>query len=118
MKTEAFEGKSAEMKKDTPWLASEDLLDAGDVKVTIEGVFRHTDAEFESGRKELVYGLRFVGRSKQLILNATNRKTCVSKFGTGKVKEWVGKEVVLYVDPNVRKPGTRNEKTCGIRIRP
>ena len=113
-KPEAFEGRSAEMKKDTLWLSSEDLAGLGDVKVTIEAVFRHVDVEFEAGRKEkTVYSVKFKGKAKQLILNSINRKTIVAKFGVN-VKEWSGKELTLYVDPNVRMMG---KIVSGLRIR-
>ena len=113
-KSQVFEGRSAEMKKDTPWLASEDLIGLGDVKVVIESVFRHVDVEFDAGRKEkTVYSVKFKGKAKQLVLNSTNRKTLVSKFGVN-VKDWAEKEVILYVDPNVRMMG---KVVPGVRIK-
>lgn len=117
MKSTPFEGRSSEMRAPSPWLASEDLLDCGDVTVTIEKVMLHPDATFDDGRKQKVYSLRFEGKDKEMVLNATNRKTLVARFGT-KVKDWAGKEITLYVDTRVRKPGGKaNEYTCGIRIR-
>ena len=113
-----FTGKSPEMKKPTPWLASEDILDAGDVKVTIEGVFHVKGAVFDDGRTEDVFAISFAGKQKQLILNATNRKTLVNKFETTDVRAWIGKDIALYVDRDVRKPGGKaSERCCGIRIR-
>lgn len=118
MKSEEFTGRSAEMKKDPLWLSSEDLLDFGDVEVTIEAVFKHIDAEFDGGRKHTVFALKFVGKEKQLILNNTNRKRLVEAFGTTKLPEWKGRKIKLYVDQNVKKPGGRQgEKTCGIRVK-
>lgn len=113
-KVEPFVGRSAEMKKDTPWLSSEDLIGLGDVKVTIESVFRHSDVEFDAGRKEkVVYSIKFEGKQKQLVLNSTNRKTLVGKFGVN-VKDWCGKVVSLWVDENVRMMG---KQVCGVRIK-
>ena len=110
---EVFEGRSSEMKE-SPWLASEDLMDAGDVKVKIVACHRYKDVEFDKGRKEpTVYTLQFEGKQKQLVLNNTNRKTLVAKYGTN-VKDWTDKEVVLFVDKNVRFAGKR---VCGIRIK-
>lgn len=110
---EVFEGRSSEMKE-SPWLASEDLMDVGDVTVKIVACHRYRDVEFDKGRKEsTVYTLQFEGKTKQLVLNNTNRKTLVAKYGTN-VKEWADKEVVLYVDKNVRFAGKR---VCGIRIK-
>lgn len=118
MKTQEFAGTSGQMRKDSPWLASEDILDAGDVLAEIEAVYQHKDAQFDDGRTETVFALKFVGKQRQLVLNATNRKKLVALFGTSKVGEWKGKKIVLYVDHNVRKPGgRRDEKTCGIRIK-
>lgn len=113
-KAEKFEGRSAEMKKNSPWLSSEDIIGMGDVKVTIEGVYRHKDVEFDAGRKEpTVYTVKFRGAAKQLVLNSINRKTLVDKFGAD-VKNWQNKEVLLWVDENVRMMGKR---VCGVRIK-
>lgn len=119
METEEFAGRSAEMRKESPWLASEDLMDLDrDVEVEIEGVYKHKGATFDDGRKEDVFALKFKGKQKQLVLNATNRRKLVSLFNTTKVQEWIGKKISLYVDYNVRKIGGRKgETTCGIRIR-
>ena len=95
-KSEVFEGHSSEMRKDAPWLASEDILDKGDVPVTIEGAFRHENVAFDKGRVEAeVYALKFQKADKQLVLNATNRKTLVELFGTN-VKNWASKKIVLF----------------------
>lgn len=118
MKSEPFEGKSPEMKKPTPWLASEDILDAGDVEVTIEGVFKHKDAKFDDGRTETVFSISFAGKAKQLILNATNRRTLVQKFETTDVRKWMGQKITLFVAHGVRKPGgAKGETTTGIRVK-
>lgn len=112
--SEKFEGHSSEMKKNSPWLASEDLLGKDPVEVTIKAVHRHRDVEFEAGRKEqVVYSLEFEKASKQLVLNSTNRKTLVTKFGAN-VKEWGGQKITLYVDTNVRMMG---KQVCGVRIK-
>jgi hypothetical protein len=118
METEQFTGASSVMKGDTPWLASEDIIDAGDVIVEIEGIYLHRDAVFDDGRKEDVYALGFVGKKKHLILNATNRQRIVKLTGTGKTASWIGQVIALYVEYGIRKPGgVKGETTCGIRIR-
>jgi len=115
MKSEPFTGRSAEMRKATNWLSSEDLMDTGkdEIEVEIAGVFKHKDAKFDDGRTETVYALAFAGKEKQLILNATNRKILVNMFGTTKVADWIGKKVKLYVKDGVRLGKTI---TRGIRI--
>ena len=113
MTSEPFEGRSSEMKKDSPWLASEDIMGL-EVEVEIEKVYRHMDVEFEAGRKEkILYSVAFVGKKKQLVLNSTNRKKLLAKFGVN-VKEWVGKKVTLFVDSEVKLMG---KKVSGIRIK-
>lgn len=113
VKGEVFEGRTSEMK-DSPWLASEDLLGLGDVPVTIEKCLRHRNVEFDKGRKEdVVYSLVLQGKKKQLVLNSVNRKTLVAKYGTD-VRDWSDKKIHLYVDQNVRFAG---KTVNGIRIK-
>jgi hypothetical protein len=111
---ERFEGRAADMRK-SPWLASEDLDGAKkDVLVTIEDVMRHENATFDEGRTEpRVFSLKFAGKEKQMILNATNRKVLARAFGM-KTANWRGQTVALYVDPRVRFGG---KTVKGLRIR-
>lgn len=114
MNTQKFEGRSAEMKKDTPWLAVEDIEGLGDVIVEIEAVYKHSDVEFEAGRKEkAVYSMSFKGGKKQLILNSTNRVMLKDHFGSN-VKDWIGKKITLYVQDGVR---LKNRLVKGIRCK-
>lgn len=94
MKSTEFDGRSAEMKKPTPWLASEDIIGLTPVKCKVKKCWLHKGAEFDGGRKEDVYALEFEGKKKQLVLNSTNRRTMVSMFGV-KVTDWAGKEIEL-----------------------
>lgn len=113
-KGEVFEGRSSEMKKETMWLSSEDILGLGDVKVKIARCHRYKDVKFEEGRSEpVVYALEFEGGDKQLVLNSTNRKKIVSMFGVD-VKNWSGQTITLYVDTRVRMMG---KIVNGIRIK-
>jgi hypothetical protein len=87
------------MRVDTPWLAAEDLLGipGNEAKVTISGVFEHTNVEFEQGRtKPKAFAVAFVGKQKQLVLNSTNRKTLVKMYGAN-VLEWKNKPCTLFV---------------------
>lgn len=114
MKTEEFTGRSSEMKEGALWLSVEDLLELGDIPVTIEGIFKHTDAVFDDGRKATVFSIKFSGSDKHLILNPTNRQYLVRKFGTINVQNWVGQQVFLYINPDVKFQG---KITGGIRIK-
>lgn len=113
MKTTEYTGTSAGMRQETPWLASEDIMEPGSVEVTIERCYHHVGAEFDEGRKEDVYALAFRGKTKQLVLNATNRKTIVAALGVD-VRKWVGATCTLYVHGPFRAFG---RMTHGIRIK-
>lgn len=113
MQSKEFDGRSAEMKKPTPWLASEDILGVTPVRVKVESCFLHTQAEFDGGRKEDVYALKFEGKEKQLVMNSTNRQMMVSLFGPS-VKDWQGKHIDLIV-VDCKMMG---KDVHGIRIRP
>lgn len=110
----SYSGPSGGLKKPSQWLASEDLNIGAEVKATIEDVLRHKGVEFDRGRKEDVGAIKFVGKDKQLVLNATNRKTLVRLFGTD-TKEWRGKSVCIYVEAGVRLPS--GGRGLGLRIK-
>lgn len=108
-----YTGPSGGLKKESAWLASEDI-GAREVGVTIEEVELYADVVFDAGRKEARVGaLKFAGKDKRMILNSTNRKALVRLFGM-ETKDWRGKAVVLYVDSNVR---LGKERVSGLRIR-
>lgn len=114
--TKEFHGTVSQMRV-SPWLASEDLLGLGEIQVTVEGVFIHEDVKMDGGRSEpMLYAVKFAGKEKQMILNATNRKALSTAFGA-KVNNWTGKTVYLRAQDGIRKPGTKNEKCFGLRIR-
>jgi hypothetical protein len=116
MKTTQYTGKVSGMKA-SPWLASEDLLGISPQQVVISGVYQHEDVPMDGGRKEkLLFAIGFEKIGKQMILNATNRKSLSRQFGAD-TKNWIGKSVSLYVQDGIRKPGGRaGETTTGLRI--
>ena len=114
MSTEQFTGRTAAMRV-SPWLASEDLDGLGDVPVEIEAVYLHRDAVMQDGRKQpTLYAVKFKGKERQMVLNATNRKTLAAAFSAN-VKEWSGKKIMLYVKDGVRNPAGGTTK--GIRVK-
>ena len=116
MKTTQYTGKVSGMKS-SPWLASEDLLGISPQQVIITGIFQHEDVPMDGGRKEkLLFAVGFEKIQKQMILNATNRKSLSRQFGAD-TKSWIGKSVMLYVQDGIRKPGGKpGETTTGLRI--
>jgi hypothetical protein len=51
---------------------------------------------------------------KGLVMNKTNLRACVDEFGTDETEQWVGKEIVIYSDPNV---AYRGKRVGGLRLR-
>jgi hypothetical protein len=115
MQTTPYTGKVSGMKT-SPWLASEDLLGIGSASVEIEAVNKNEDVAMDAGRIEkLLFSLAFKGLPKQMILNATNRRTLSAAFGAD-TKNWVGKKIEVYVQDGIRKPGKGGGTTTGLRI--
>lgn len=107
----AYAGPSGGLKKPSQWLASEDLADK-EARVIIETAELYDEVEFDAGRTERNVGaLKFQGKEKRMILNATNRKALVNLYGMN-TADWTGKPVIVYVDFKVKafgaiKPGLR-----------
>lgn len=114
MSEKPFTGTIAQMKSDSRFLASEDFLGKGEVKVTITGVYENTDEKMQDGKLKNFHSIGFNDKPKRMVLNATNRKTLVAAFGDP--KNWIGKEVHVYVAGGVRNPNG-GEPTTGLRIK-
>ncbi len=115
MEAKSFQGLSGLLRKPSPWLAGEDINGLGDIEVEIEDVLLYDEVTFDAGRKEKnVPALKFVGKTKQLILRAAaNRKALVRLFGTD-TKQWRAKHIKIYFDPSVKRGG---EVVGGLRIK-
>jgi len=99
------------------WLTNEDLPHDRDTPVTIATVVRRDNVTMQEGRKKAVaISLRFVGKQRELMLNATNRKTLALLFESTNCADWFGKRILLHVVQGVRRP----DGTVGpaVRIRP
>lgn len=113
MQSEIYTGTVAGMKT-SPWLASEDLLGLPSPELEIEAVYKNTDVKMDGGRTEPeLYSLKFRGASKQMILNATNRRVLTKQFGAS-TKAWVGQKVTVYVQDGVKFAG---KVVTGLRLR-
>lgn len=104
--------------RNSPFLASEDIEGLGEVEVVIEGVYKISDAAVQDGRKiDEGYTLKFKGKDKMMVLNATNMKTLSRAFGSS-TQNWLDKSVRLFIQDGIRKPGGRSgETTRGLRIK-
>ena len=118
MTAEVYTGTVSGMRT-SPWLASEDLDGLGEVPVVIEAVYKHGDVTMQDGRKlKVMFALKFAGKDKEMVVNATNRKTLAAAFGAN-VKAWKGKSVLLYVQDGVKNPaGGAPVKGLRIKIKP
>lgn len=112
---ESYSGLAGELKKPSPWLASEDVGLNVEKLATVLDVQLHRNVKFDQGRIEPKLGaLKFKEFPKQMILNSTNRKMMVRLFGMN-TELWRGKIVALYVDPEVKMAG---QLVNGLRLRP
>ncbi|MBK8100547.1 MAG: hypothetical protein IPK26_25935 [Planctomycetes bacterium] len=110
-----YKGPSG-IARDSNWLTNEDIPHDRDTVVTIESVKLRRNLTMQGGRpKAVALSLTFVGKSRELMLNATNRKTLAALFESNACDAWYGKRIALYVEQDVRRPdGTRGP---AVRIR-
>jgi hypothetical protein len=114
MSQTAFTGKVSQMKPDARWLASEDFIGLGEVEFEIAQIFTNVGETMQDGKKKDFFSISFVKTNKQLVLNATNRKTLSNAFGA-KVDKWVGQKVRLFAQEGVKAIG--GGVTTGLRIK-
>lgn len=99
--------------RDSPWLSASHLSPDEDTIVEIEAVIRRKSVKFANETKKNYGSLRFVGKDKELGLNATHIKVLKALFGPN-TGDWFGRKVALYVDPHVEAFG---EIKPAVRIR-
>lgn len=114
MSQTTFNGKVSQMKPDARWLASEDFIGLGEVEFEISAVYQNSGETMQDGKKKDFFSVGFNKTPKQLVLNATNRKTLSGAFGA-KVERWVGQKVRLYAQDGVKAIG--GGTTTGLRIK-
>jgi hypothetical protein len=84
-----------------------------DALVTIEKVGKANIAR-EGDEPEYKWLVRFAEVKKPMVLNSTNIKRLAKACNSDDTDDWVGKQVVLYVDPDVEYAGN---VVGGLRIR-
>lgn len=90
-------GSIAAVFADEPWLYSYDLPDDRDVTVKVEEVRHYPRVDLGGQKHTNVYGLKFVGKKKVLLLTAKATFKAMAKVGGKTFEDWVGKEIALYV---------------------
>lgn len=115
---EEIAGESSQMRRPSPWLEAEDVLEAGGrIEATIASVKRYPSITFADGHtEENMHAIHWLGGEiKPLLLNKTNRQRIVGTWGRH-VEKWRGRDVVLYT---VRTTNPKTGEPCpGTRVRP
>jgi len=115
-KGQDYKGPSG-IARDSNWLTNEDIPHEHDTPVTIESVILRRNVKFQGGRTKAVsLALKFVGKTRELALNATNRKMLAALFGTN-TEGWFGKRVALFVEQDVRRPDGTTGPAVRIRAK-
>ena len=68
----------------------------------------------EDEQPEMKWAIRFQELQKPMVLNATNIHIAAKVLGSDDTDDWMGKEIVLYFDPNVSFGG---QLVGGLRFR-
>lgn len=92
---------------DSKYLRWMDIVEHGDVLVTISKIERNVELTLRGGVKKKSPLLHFKGASKPLVLIKTNSESIAEIYGN-KPSNWIGKQVVLYVTTTDLKGKTVN----------
>lgn len=93
------------------------FLKKEDVGQGVLATISHVDQQnvaMQGAGQEFKWCMHFNEVDKPLVLNSTNIQLCKSIFASDDTDDWIGKQIVLYTDPNVSYGG---KLIGGIRIR-
>lgn len=94
------------------YLKQSDFNESGLI-VTISHL-EHKNVAPPESPEENKWVLHFTEFDKGMVLNPTNIQACAKACGSDDTDDWIGKEVIVYVDPNVSYAG---KTTGGLRIK-
>ena len=97
---------------ESKYLKKEDVED-GQMLVTITKIGQANIA-MEDQPADMKWMIRFTEFKKPMVLNSTNIQLLAKACGSDDTDDWIGKEVVLYVDDSVQFAG---KLVGGLRIR-
>lgn len=90
------------------YIASADLDDGQggfkSITVTITDAYEDT-VTGEKGRKDECLLLKFKEFDRPMVMNKTNASACETVLGTPYPADWIGKRMILSVDPKARQFG-------------
>lgn len=88
--------------------------DAEPAKLVTIRAFTQENMAMDGQPVDMAWCMHFQELSKPLVMKSTNLQLCALALGTDETDNWIGKQIVLYNDPNVSFGG---KLTGGIRIR-
>lgn len=102
---------------DSKYLRWFDIIDRGDVRVTIESVAKE-ELTLRGGIKKKAPVVKVKGGTKQWVLNRTNAESIAKLYGN-KPSDWIGKAVTLFVTETqlYNKETKQKEMVPCIRVR-
>jgi len=104
--------------RNSVWLTNEDIDHDKDTLVTIETVHIRKDVKFAEGRKrDVAVSLKFAGKKRELLVNATIKKVLDGLAGSTKCADWKGMQVLLYVVDGVRRGDGTTGKAVRVRAK-
>jgi hypothetical protein len=96
---------------ESKFLKKEDV--ENDVTATIVAIAQ-ADVSLPGAPPEMKWAAHFKQLAKPAILNSTNLQLLARILGSDNSDDWIGRDVILYNDPNVSFQG---KLTGGIRVR-
>ena len=75
---------------------------------------KQANVAMDDQQEDMKWTVRFKELDRPMVLNSTNIQLIVKATGTDETDEWIGKQIVIFNDPNVSFGG---KITGGIRIR-
>lgn len=83
------------------------------ILVTVTQAVQH-DVSMQNDPTEMKWCLEFAETTKPLVLNMTHMRQIEAITGSDNTDDWIGKKLVLFLDPNVTYGG---KITGGTRVR-
>lgn len=96
---------------ESKYLKKEDL--EGDVIVTVQKIGQ-ANVALDDQPEQLKWMIKFKEFKKPMVLNSTNIQLLEKACDSDNTDDWIGKEVILYVDDNVSFGG---KLVGGIRVK-
>lgn len=85
-----------------------------DYIVTVESLAHVNVAPKDADQDEMKWTIHFAEFDKPMVLNSTNIQLLAKACGSDETDDWIGKQVIVYTDPNVSYGG---KLVGGLRIK-